>query len=134
MPSELIMTIILAVVGSNALWGFVQFLLERKDKKSECAKEILSQIERIADKVDTIGREASEREAVTARIRILRFMDELLEGRKHTKDSYDQALTDITNYELYCTEHPDFKNNQTAATIEYIKKNYQERLDKHDFL
>lgn len=134
MDKELIITIILTIVGSNALWGFIQFLMERKDNKDECYKKILDMIKKLDEKIDKIDHEAQQREAVTSRVRILKFMDELLEGRSHTKDSFDQVLTDITNYEKYCKENPNFKNNQTASTIEYINRNYQERLEKHDFL
>jgi hypothetical protein len=41
---ELIITVIVAIIGSNALWGFLQFLLERKDKKKDCSKKILEAI------------------------------------------------------------------------------------------
>lgn len=134
MDMELVITVIVAVIGSNALWGFIQFLMERKDKKDDCSKKIMDMIEKLDKKIDKIDKEAQEREAITARVRILKFMDELLEGRKHTKDSYDQVMTDITNYNKYCSANPDFKNNQTEATIEYINKDYQKRLEKHDFL
>jgi len=134
MDKELVITVIVAVIGSNALWGFIQFLMERKDKKDDCSKKIMDMIEKLDKKIDKIDKEAQEREAITARVRILKFMDELLEGRKHTKDSYDQVMTDITNYNKYCSANPDFKNNQTEATIEYINKDYQKRLEKHDFL
>ena len=134
MDMELVITVIVAVIGSNALWGFIQFLMERKDKKDDCSKKIMDMIEKLNKKIDKIDKEAQEREAITARVRTLKFMDELLEGRKHTKDSYDQVMTDITNYNKYCSTNPDFKNNQTEATIEYINKDYQKRLEKHDFL
>ena len=125
MDIELVITVIVAVIGSNALWGFIQFLMERKDKKDDCSKKIMDMIEKLDKKIDKIDNEAQEREAITARVRILKFMDELLEGRKHTKDAYDQVMTDITNYNKYCSTNPDFKNNQTEATIEYINKDYQ---------
>lgn len=139
MDTEVIITIVLAIVGSSALWEFVRFLMERsdkeKDKKDNCAKQILKAIEDLNTKVDKLDSEMGERGAISARIRILKFMDELLEGRRHTKDSFDQVMSDIDFYEKYCKDvNPDFKNNQTSATIEYINKNYQERLDKHDFL
>lgn len=134
MDKELIITVIIAVVGSNALWGFIQFLIERKDKKKNCSQEILEEIKKLSTKIDKVDEELGEKMAIAARVRILKFMDELLEGRRHTKDSYDQVNSDITSYEKYCDEHPKFKNNQTVATIEYINKNYQERLEKHDFL
>ena len=134
MEKDVIITVVAAVIGSNALWGFIQFLIQRKDKKDDCSKKIMDMIQTLEEKIDKLDSQMGEDGAITARVRILKFMDELLEGRRHTKDSYDQVMTDITNYNKYCKSHPDFKNNQTASTIEYINKNYQERLEKHDFL
>ncbi len=134
MHSELITTIILTVIGSNALWGFFQFILQRHDTKNDKFKKIFDAIDEIKEKITKMDAESQEDKAVTARVRILRFMDELLEGRRHTKDSYEQCNSDITFYLNYCKENPDFKNHQTEATIEFITKNYQERLEKNDFL
>lgn len=134
MNSELIITLVITVIGSNALFGFIQYLIQRKDNKNEKYKEILEAIKGLSEHVETMDAEAKETKAIDARIRILKFMDELLEGRRHTKDSYDQCLSDITKYEIYCIENPKFKNNQTVSTVEYIKKDYQKRLEKHDFL
>lgn len=123
---ELIITVIVAIIGSNALWGFVQFLLERKDKKKDCSKKILEAIQKINDKLD-------QRTAISCRIRILKFMDEIIEGWEHSKDSYNQIMRDITDYLQYCDEHPQFLNHQTDATIERLKKDYEQRLATNDF-
>lgn len=123
---ELIITVIVAIIGSNALWGFIQFLLERKDKKKDCSKKILEAIQKIDNKID-------QRTAIGCRIRILKFMDEIIEGWEHSKDSYNQIMQDITHYHQYCEEHPQFLNHQTDATIERIKKDYEQRLATNDF-
>lgn len=123
---ELIITVIVAIIGSNALWGFLQFLLERKDKKKDCSKKILEAIQKINDKLD-------QRTAISCRIRILKFMDEIIEGWEHSKDSYNQIMRDITDYLQYCDEHPQFLNHQTDATIERLKKDYEQRLATNDF-
>ncbi len=133
MDKELIITVIAAVIGSNALWGFVQFLVQRKDNKNDCAKKILDMIQKLDEKIDKLDGELSERTAIACRVRIIKFMDEIIEGWSHSHDSYTQVLQDITNYEHFCAEHPLFKNNQTVATIEYIRNDYQERLEKNDF-
>lgn len=127
-------TVIITIIGSGAMWGFLQFMIERKDKKNDKLKEILEKMEDISKKVDKIDEEGAEREAIASRVRILDFMDGLLEGRRRTKDAFDQVCSDITNYENYCDTHKGFKNNQTEATIEYINREYQKRLEKHDFL
>ena len=123
---ELVITVIIAIIGSNALWGFLQFLLERKDKKKDCSKKILEAIQKINNKID-------QRTAIGCRIRILKFMDEIIEGWEHSKDSYNQIMRDITDYLQYCDDHPQFLNHQTDATIERIKKDYEQRLATNDF-
>lgn len=133
MEKDAIIAIFIAVIGSNALWGFIQFLLQRKDNKEDCSKKILDMIQKLDEKIDKLDGELSERGAIACRVRILKFMDEILEGWNHSFDSYTQVMQDITNYLHYCNENPSFKNHQTEATIEYIKNDYQEHLEKNDF-
>lgn len=133
MDKELIVAVVVAVIGSNALWGFIQFILERKDKKDDCSKKIMEMIQKLDEKIDKLDGELSERSAIACRVRILKFMDEILEGWSHSRDSYTQVLQDITNYTNYCDTHPLFLNHQTEATIEYIKNDFQEHLEKNDF-
>ena len=133
MDMELIITVVIAIVGSNALWGFIQFLVQRKDNKEECGKKIIEMIEKLDGKIDKLDNELSERSAISCRVRIIKFMDEILQGWSHSHDSYVQVMQDITNYLRYCAEHPDFKNHQTEATIAHIQADYQERLEKNDF-
>ena len=133
MDRDSIIAIFVAVIGSNALWGFIQFLVQRKDNKSDCSKKIIEMIQKLDEKIDGLDGELSEHRAIACRVRIIKFMDEILEGWSHSHDSYIQVMQDITNYLRYCAEHPNFKNHQTEASIEHIKADYQERLDKNDF-
>ena len=133
MDMELVIAVVVAVVGSNALWGFIQFLVQRKDNKEDYSKKIIEMIERLNRKIDKLDDELSERSAISCRIRIIKFMDEILQGWSHSHDSYVQVMQDITDYLRYCNEHPEFKNHQTEATIAQIKADYQERLEKNDF-
>ena len=133
MDRETIIAIFVGVIGSNALWGFIQFLLQRKDNKSDCSKKIIEMIQKLDEKIDKLDGELSERSAISCRVRIVKFMDEILEGWEHSHDSYTQVLQDITNYVNYCVENPTFKNNQTEASIQYIKNDYQKHLEANDF-
>ena len=133
MDRDLIIAIIVAVIGSNALWGFIQFLVQRKDNKEDCSKKIIEMIKKLDEKIDALDGNLSEHGAIACRVRIIKFMDEILEGWSHSYDSYTQVMQDITNYLQYCVEHPSFKNHQTEASIEHIKADYQERLEKNDF-
>ena len=131
---EVVITVVVAVLGSNGLWAFLQFAIHRKDDKDEKTKTILKAIEGLSEKVTALEGKVDRNEAVQSRVRILRFSDETQEGKRHSKDSFDQVLTDVDNYEKYCELHPEFKNNQTLSTVAYIKRIYTERLEKHDFL
>lgn len=73
-------------------------------------------------------------QAVIARVRILRFGDELSRGLRHSEENFEQVLSDIDAYEHYCNAHPEFKNNQTITTTKLIKECYKERLEKRDFI
>ena len=78
MDMELIITVVIAIVGSNALWGFIQFLVQRKDNKDECGKKIMEMIQKLDGKIDKLGDELGERSAISCRVRIIKFMDEIL--------------------------------------------------------
>ena len=124
----------LNVLLGGGLVTLITFLIQRHDSKKDKDNEILRSIRRLEDKIDNVAQTGDKRNAVEMRVRILHFRDEMLEGRNHTHDSFQQVLSDIDEYEEYCLGHPDFRNNQTVATIEHIKRSYAERLEKHDFL
>ena len=119
-------TILIALLGGGVV-GFVQYLITRHDNKHDRLKAIEDKITCLEGKID-------QQNAVSMRVRILRFRDEMLLGQNHTHDSFQQVLSDIDSYEEYCQYHPLFKNNKTELTIDHIRHNYQERLEKHDFL
>lgn len=109
-------------------------MLSRVDNLDSSFKSIKHGLDQLEHRVDEIRRKNDEDRAVTARVRILRFNDELLADKDHSKETFDQALEDIDVYEAYCSSHPEFKNNKTIMSIRNIKKTYQKRLDRHDFL
>ena len=125
---------VVSVLIGGGIFAFIEFLINRHDKKHDRLKDITEAIEKLTEKVDALDQKGDERNAINMRVRILRFRDEMLAGQNHTHDSFQQVLGDIDEYEKYCEGHPDFRNNQTVATIEHIKRNYAERLERHDFL
>lgn len=93
-----------------------------------------AKVDQLSKDVESLSDEMQERNAINARVRILRFGDECRIGIKHSKDYFDQIENDITIYENYCLKNPEFKNNMTALTIEYINKIFARCLEKNDFL
>lgn len=101
---------------------------------SKANGEIIKRFDTIEDKVNNIEIIHDKRNAISCRVRILHFGDEVRRGIGHSKENFDQVLSDIDDYERYCASHPEFKNNKTNATKEKILKVYSERMDHNDFL
>lgn len=103
--------------------------------------EVLTQVQGVKDDVDSVKtdlanvkRSNDEFEARTARRNILHFGDDVRRKVKHSKEHFDDVLQDITDYEQYCRDHPEFKNQITVSTIELIKRAYDKCLEENDFL
>ena len=91
----------------------------------------------LMDKMNTLEKKVGALEksdAIDCRVRILTFADEIRRGVKHSKETFDQTLSDIDAYERYCGEHPEFLNNRTVAAKAKILEVYSECIDKNDFL
>lgn len=78
--------------------------------------------------------EFDEAKAKSSRYRILRFYDELCEGRRHSESHFEDILDDIDYYEHYCDTHPDFHNNRGHAAMEHVKEVYRKVKTKGGFL
>lgn len=124
----------IGIVFGGAFLAFLEFLINRYDKKHDRFKVIEDSIKALAEKIVQIDEKADRREAESRRVRILRFEDELRRNIVHTKEAYDQVMeSDIPEYLKYCDANPGYKNNKASATIDHITAVYKERLDKHDW-
>ena len=115
----------------TAILTFVGKILTKEFAESQ--KALMDKVEVLSLKIEKVAESVEETRAIAARVRILSFGDELLEGRLHSKDTYDQALLDIDNYERYCKSHENFKNHVTEETVAFIQEKYRERLRKNQF-
>lgn len=104
-------------------------------------KEISEKFDKLDKKVNTLEMQLgslrsqkNERDAINCRIRILQFGDEIRRGMKHSEENFNQILSDIDEYERYCEEHKDFKNNKTVQTKKRILDVYSRCVDENDFL
>ena len=115
----------------------------RKTESSLQAMEakITTDINSVKDEISTVKQgfddhvgEYEANKAKQARYRILRFYDEVCEGRRHSESHFEDVLDDIDFYENYCEHHKDFKNNRGKAAMEYIKETYKKVKAKGGFL
>lgn len=126
-------------------WEFLKFLMENHRKKKFNIDQAVQDIQKdiatlqanqvsMQKSLTNMSASAEEDRAITARVRILSFADDMMSNRQHSKDAFDQVLCDIDNYDRYCASHPEFKNNQTAMSREMILDQYKECEREGTFL
>lgn len=108
--------------------------IDIRSELSESISNLEKKIDRMNGSIGDLKKSSSEGMAYTWRYRILRFDDEIRHDEKHTKEHFDQIMDDITKYERYCDEHPDFPNNKAVFAIKNIKNVYQRCTDEGKFL
>ena len=122
---------LVSILIGGGLLAFIQFLIQRHDKKHDRIDEVLKAVQDVNRKVDRLEEKVDERDAVLARTHILRFRDELYNDQKHTSEYFEQTLDDISTYNMYCKEHPGFQNGRTVAAAEFIREEYKRLFKEH---
>lgn len=121
-----IVTVIVAILGSSWVGDALRTWREKRSG--------MITTNQIMDAVKSLREDFDEQKAIAARVRIVKFNDELLTGRKHSRESFDQCLSDIDTYERFCASHPLFVNNKTKLSSEHIRNTYRECEKNHTFL
>lgn len=132
-------TIFLGIFGGGTLITFIQFMISRRDKKeennSEVAKEIKSiktDIKDVRDEMDVkfsaLERKVDDGNARQARARILRFDDEVQNGKKFSKSAWAQDMEDMTLYKGHCDKYDDFPNDVADEAMSNTMRVHAELL------
>lgn len=144
-PIIIIVGVILVLcirIKGKSLWSYI-FRRIGKDLN----RDVMDKIEEVDKKVDAVDKKVEEqKEALDKHIedsevekinhlrqKVIRFSDEIYQGRLHSKESYDEALDWIDVYEDYCSTHPDFPNNKAIMAIENITTHYKKHQSEHSF-
>lgn len=138
----MILPIILACLAAPGFWTLLQKFYEdatgkKKVKLEDIDKKLDSQqkdIDGLKDSFTKFQGAESEKDAESARRRILRFNDELLRKVDHSKEYFDDILEDIKVYENYCDSHPSFENGKTGMADKNIRRCYEQCMEKNSFL
>lgn len=96
--------------------------------------ELIEKVDKLEKNIERMDHDAGERNAKAARARVLRFGDEILHNVSHSKEHFDDILQDITEYENYCEEHPEFENDRMQLTAQKIKDTYKKCWEEHSFI
>ncbi len=134
MDNNILITIIVATLGSSALFEFFRYLISRRDSKSDKYIEIITEIAGLRKDIVELHGDVDKIEAINARIRILEASDEIRMRVKHSEEWFNQVNEDITTYQRYCKKNPEFQNNRAVHAIENVNDAYKHALSTNDFL
>lgn len=115
----------------TALFTFIGKMLTKEFSESQ--KALVDRVDVLSDKIEAVAESVAETRAIAARVRILRFADEIIGKQAHSRESYVQIFTDIDTYDKFCRSHLDFKNHNTVSATRLINDAYDERSRKNDF-
>ena len=115
----------------TAIFTFIGKLITKDFAESQ--KTLMDRVEVLSDKIEAVAESVAETRAIAARVRILRFADEIIGKQAHSRESYVQIFTDIDTYDKFCRSHLDFKNHNTVSATRLINDAYDERSRKNDF-
>ena len=97
-------------------------------------KKTRTAVEAVDKKLDDHIQEQEFADAKACRTRILRFYDEICEGKLHSENHFEDILEDIDKYEAFTRAHPDFPNNKGQLAMKHIKDVYEKCKLKNSFL
>lgn len=130
-------TIVAGLLGGTlvgAVLLFIQFLINRSDKKKEKHDELLIKMDEFSRLLNQFNLRMDQDNTDDARRRILVFDDELRRNMGHSEESYNQILDDIKKYEHYCKNHDDYQNSKAVAAISNIKETYVQVKKNNSFI
>ena len=116
----------------TAIFTFIGKLITKDFAESQ--KTLMDRVEVLSDKIEAVAESVAETRAIAARVRILRFADEIIGKQAHSRESFVQIFADIDTYDRYSRSHLDFKNHNTVSAQKLIADAYDERSRKNDFL
>lgn len=117
-------------------WSYILRAIGRGINKEmlDQIDDLKKEVKKIDERVDKIDNRIDENNTILCRTRILRFGDEVSHGQNHSRDHFKQIFSDITSYNQYCHDHPEFQNDMTKITSKRIEDDYIERDKNEDFL
>ena len=138
--SDTIIVALISMFGSGlvAAITIIPTIISNRKKTQDSIKKSNEETEKRVDKLqasfDAHVKDYEDTRAGSQRYRILRFYDELCEGREHSERHCEDILDDIDDYEQYCDSHPDFRNNRGHVAMQYIRDIYARLKAKGGFL
>lgn len=128
-----------------ALIGLVPTIISNRKKTQDSINQMMEELKKDTKetngKVDAVAKQLADHitedemcKAKEARMRILRFYDELCANIEHSESFFEDILDDCKFYENFCANHKDFENHRGKAAIDYIDETYRKVKQHGGFL
>ena len=120
-----------------AIVSLITFFSNKKYQKDNKNSEILKELNGVKDKQIKMEEKFDYERASQARTRIIIFNNEIMAGRNHTKDYFDDIIENsIDVYESYYNSpnHKNLKNGVAKAAIKNIYRVYDKLIQTNSFL
>lgn len=134
--TKIVLPLIIAFIGSSAVFGFIQFLVQflvtRSDMKQNFGTQLTEMDKKIDRNHEEINQKIDRNKAELCRTHILRFADDLRNNVHHSEEYFRQQLLDIDTYENFCKENPTFSNGLTVIASAYIKEEFHKQYFKEN--
>ena len=88
----------------------------------------------LPERLNTLEKDFNNDRAFRWRSQILRRADYVMDGQKFSRETWDDTIETIDNYEKYCKKHEDYQNGKATVAIEFLKDTYKEVIKNNDFL
>ena len=124
----------LIAMASAVVVKVLDRVFSKKDETQNQLASIQRKLDKTQEDVKALAEDIKEDAAIQCRQRILCFSDDLLHGIDHSKEYYDTILESITEYDLFCDQHPTFRNKVTGAAAKNILTHYERHMFNKDFL
>lgn len=114
---------------------------EIQQDNSETLKSLKNNVQTINDDIEKLRnmleghiREDEWNTMKQARVRIIRYGDELLQDKhRFSKAHFDEIIDNINVYKTFTKQHPDFVNNKGEASMDFIMQTYDELMRTDGF-
>lgn len=87
--------------------------------------EVIKRLDVVEKKVDSHIKESNSEKMTNRRQRIIQSADEIADGKRYSKERWNNLLEDVDTYLKYCNEHPEYPNSKAEDAIDFIKEQHK---------
>lgn len=109
----------------------IQWLLKKAGEV--ITHDVRTELQEVKSELQVVKAEVQDSKVQSWRWNVLDFANSCRYERRHTSDEWKHVISQLADYEQYI-EKNDISNGVFEEDAAYLRKEYQEHCNKHDFL